>query len=160
MSRLFMFFREEAAEQLAGMRASLLDGDAEELYRQARVLRGSAQMARQEIVRQLAATIEATARQLARGEIHWDETVRAELSNATTELERRVSGAREHVIRKQSEDDVEEQEVVPINELLYAGDRAFERAGELRAALEQHIEDPDARELVAELYDLIELGRT
>lgn len=155
-----MFFREEAAEQLAGMRASLLDGDAEELYRQARVLRGSAQMARQEVVRQLAATVEAAARQLARGEVHWDEHLRMELSDATAELERHVGNAKEHVTRKQSEDDVEEQEIVPINELLYAGDRAFDRARELRAALEQHIDAPDGLELLAELFDLIELGRT
>jgi len=159
VSRLFMFFREEAAEQLAGMRASLLDGDAEELYRQARVLRGSAQMARQDGVRQLAATVEGMARQLARGEIHWDESVRAELSNATADLERQVGEARERVTRKQSEDDVEEQEIVPIRELQYAGDQAFDRARELRNALEQHIDDPDGLELLAELYDLIELGR-
>ncbi|MEJ2186349.1 MAG: hypothetical protein P8Z36_10470 [Gemmatimonadota bacterium] len=159
MSRLFMFFREEAAEQIAGMRASLLDGDAEELYRQARVLRGSAQMARQDVVRELAATVEVMAHQLARGEIHWDETVRAELSDTTAELERRVGNAREHATRTQSEDDVEEREIVPINELLYAGDRAFERATELRTALEQHIDDPDGLDLLAELFDLIELGR-
>ncbi|MEJ2216431.1 MAG: hypothetical protein P8099_07425 [Gemmatimonadota bacterium] len=160
MSHLFAFFREEAAEQLSGMRASLLDGDAEELYRQARVLRGSAQLARQEVVRQLAARIEATAQRLAHGELHWDAGVRAELSDATAELERRVGNAREQQDTMQSEDDVAEQEVVPITKLSYAGDRALDRAVELRARLEQHVADPDGVELLAELYDLIELGRT
>lgn len=160
MSRLLTFFRQEAAEQIGSMRACMLDGDAEELYRHARVLRGSAQMAQQEVVRQLAATVEAMAGQLARGEITWDETVRAELNNTTTELERQVGDVGEHVVRMQVEGDVEEQDSVPISELLYTGDRAFDRVRELRAALEQHIDDPEALELLAELYELIELGRT
>ncbi|MEJ2679301.1 MAG: hypothetical protein P8174_09550 [Gemmatimonadota bacterium] len=160
MSRLLTFFRHEAAEQIASMRACMLDGDAEELYRHARVLRGSAQMAQQEVVRQLAATVEAMAGQLARGEITWDDTVRTELNSATAELERQVGDAEEHVTRMQAEDEVGEQDIVPISEFLYSGDRAFDRVRELRAALEQHIHDPEGLELLAELYELIELGRT
>lgn len=160
MSHLFAFFREEAAEQLAGMRASLLDGDAEELYRQARVLRGSARLARQEIVGQLAGRIEAMARRLAHGEVHWDASVRTELNDATAELERRIGDAREPQGTTQSEDDVAEQGVVPITELVYVGDRALHRAAELRGQLERRVGDPEGLKLLAELYDLIELGRT
>ncbi|HKJ91667.1 MAG TPA: Hpt domain-containing protein [Longimicrobiales bacterium] len=169
MSRVLSFFREEAADQLAGMRASLRSGDAAELYRYARVLRGSAQMARQESVRELAMAVEATARRLARDELDWSDTVRRELAGAADELERRVAHAQEQAPEQapeqqanqwtESEEVVEDQGIVPIRELQYAGDRALARARELRGSLEEYIEDPDGLELLAELYDLIELGR-
>ncbi len=54
-----------------------------------------------------------------------------------------------------------EEGVVPIGELLYRGDRALERALELRELLEGHVgEEGEAREALDEVFDLIGLGRT
>lgn len=53
----------------------------------------------------------------------------------------------------------DEHGVVPIDALLYQGPRALQRALELQPTLEQMAgEDPDARERVRELFDLIRLG--
>lgn len=52
-------------------------------------------------------------------------------------------------------------DVVPIGELLYRGDRALARAMELRQALEPRIGDDEAgREALDELFELIQLGRS
>lgn len=49
--------------------------------------------------------------------------------------------------------------VVPIEQLCYSGERALRRALELRARVEQLAgDDPDAREAVDEVFDLIRLG--
>jgi chemotaxis protein histidine kinase CheA len=52
-------------------------------------------------------------------------------------------------------------DAVPIEQLCYRGDAALERAGELRDVLERvAAHDPQARDAVAELFDLIRLART
>ena len=50
-------------------------------------------------------------------------------------------------------------ELVPIQELLYRGQRAIERAAEIRRALKKS-GTPPTRALVDELVDLVELAAT
>jgi len=50
-------------------------------------------------------------------------------------------------------------ELVPIQELLYKGQRAIERAAEIRRALKKS-GTPPTRALVDELVDLVELAST
>lgn len=53
------------------------------------------------------------------------------------------------------------EDVVPIGQLLYRGDRALERALELRRELEDHVaRDEAGREALDELFELIQLGRS
>lgn len=267
MSRVLEFFREEAEGCLAGIRDVLAAADtpdADALYRHARRLRGSAQLARQDAVQELAAKLEASAKGLAEGEQAWGPGPAAASNGALDQLRALVALAEpvtdgnndqgegtkmqgdahalfEKATRLTSElstlsdDDAAEvrdelrqtltslsaatndevvgelvqhalsrleasgasavngllpnirqaigvksaavapgadpaephatsgggDAVVPIAELLFRGDRALDRALELRPVLEGRIGDDDAgREALDELFELIRLGRT
>lgn len=87
MPSLREYFLTESADYLDRLEtlANADDADAPELLRTARALRGSAQMAREERVRKLAATIETVARQLESGARPWDADTRERLTATLAE---------------------------------------------------------------------------
>ncbi|NIU74613.1 MAG: hypothetical protein GWN71_13830, partial [Gammaproteobacteria bacterium] len=98
VSRVLDFFREEARTCLDGMRAVLAASteqsvDAEILYRHARRLRGSAQMARQAEIQTLAAELEGAARKLAGADVAWSARVREAVNARVNRLATMVDEA-------------------------------------------------------------------
>jgi len=88
MPSLREYFLTESQEYLD--RLDTLGGsgqpDADELLRTARALRGSAQMARADRVRRVAATLEAAAREVQSGQRGWDEDVQRRLRETVADL--------------------------------------------------------------------------
>ena len=97
---LLDFFVLEASdyvERLDGMLASgqpLAGADAEQFARQARALRGSATMARQGTLAELAGGVERAARALRDGQIPWDAAVRGVMTSAIDDLKILIRGVR------------------------------------------------------------------
>ena len=97
---LLDFFVLEASdyvERLDGMLATgkpLAGADAEQFARQARALRGSATMARQGTLAELAGGVERAARALRDGQIPWDAAVRGVLVAAIDDLKILIRGVR------------------------------------------------------------------
>lgn len=88
MSALREYFLTESAEYLDRLEALVREDapDALEMLRLARALRGSAQMAREDRVRRLAATLESAARELQSGDRVWDEDLRTRATRTVADL--------------------------------------------------------------------------
>jgi chemotaxis protein histidine kinase CheA len=97
MATLREFFTTEAADYLAQLTAAVqqLDtgsGDPGELHRHTRGLRGSAQMAREERVYHAALGLEAAARSVANGLLHWSEDISTRVRRTLEDIEALVKG--------------------------------------------------------------------
>lgn len=173
MSRVRSFFLEEAQQCLSALSREL-DRDAPDpqtLYRAARVLRGSAQLARFRKVREEGGDLEGRLRVWVRSGGGWDETMRPVYRSAVERLNQLVADVQSGAVEPEEEKPMETESVggageaggdepfVPIEELEYAGPAALERALELRVALEDAIvSDDPAGPVMDELFDLIRLG--
>ena len=168
MSRIQEFFVEEAGECLRALRDAL-SGDEPDpivLYRSARQLRGSAQVARYGGVAGDAMELEELLKGVARGDAEWDDEVEDRVRSSLSSLEEEVMGVREGRIQPDPEEREPREapggeerapvEVVPVETLEYRGAAALERALTLREAVEDPDGDPGP--VVAELFDLIRLG--
>ena len=97
MATLRDFFTTEAADYLAQLSAAVqqLDtggGDANELHRQVRGLRGSAQMAREDRVYRAVLGLEAAARSVAVGMLKWTEDVSSRIRRTLEDVDALVKG--------------------------------------------------------------------
>lgn len=97
MSMVRQFFAREASECLGTLEtlpARLDAGEAEpaELHRVARLLRGSAQMAREEAVVRTAGSLEATGRALAEGRLGWNPELASRVRECVADLRALLAG--------------------------------------------------------------------
>jgi chemotaxis protein histidine kinase CheA len=97
MATLRDFFITEAADYLARLSVSVQDldsgsGDAKELHRHSRALRGSAQMAREDRVYRAALGLEAAARAIASGVASWSEDISTRIRRTLEDLDALVKG--------------------------------------------------------------------
>jgi chemotaxis protein histidine kinase CheA len=97
MATLREFFMTEAADYIAQLSAAVqqLDtgsGDAVELHRHTRGLRGSAQMAREDRVYHAALGLEAAARSVSTGLIKWSEDISTRVRRTLEDIEALVKG--------------------------------------------------------------------
>lgn len=180
MSRLRSFFVREATECLDAISAAVRQEpvETESLYRAARRLRGSAQMARFGGVADRAGRLERRAKSElepshseSEAETESEATLAVEAHGAVEDLERDVEAIRVGDIEQDPKEEAamesqgmdESASDVPIaslDTLEYRGERALERALDLREALEDAIvSDQPAGPILDELFDLIRLGR-
>lgn len=169
MTRTRSFFLREAAECLGTLREDLVDGhpDLGRAYRAARLLRGSAQMARFGRLGARAERLEHSVRAAHRGEAEWSPEAAAEARQIVEELEAAVAGIRAGRIQQdpRTELDMDGQQeqggIMDVAELEYRGERALERALELRSELERALEEGRSSQgILDELFDLVRLGMT
>ncbi|MDX1673333.1 MAG: Hpt domain-containing protein [Longimicrobiales bacterium] len=170
MSRIQEFFVEEAEECMRALRDELSNDEPDPivLYRSARQLRGSAQVARYGGLAGDATELEELLKGVARGDASWDEETEGRVRTALRSLEEEVEGVREGRVqpdpeeREPREDPASGEqtavEVVPIETLEYQGAAALERALTLREAVEEAAGEEAPSAVVAELFDLIRLG--
>ena len=97
MATLREFFTTEAADYIAQLTAAVQrfdtgKGDANELHRQTRGLRGSAQMAREDRVYRAAIGLEAATRSLAGGIVSWTEDVSTRIRRTLEDIDALVKG--------------------------------------------------------------------
>jgi chemotaxis protein histidine kinase CheA len=97
MATLREFFATEAADYLAQLTAAVQEldtggGDAGELHRHTRALRGSAQMAREERVYHAALGLEAAARSVANGLLNWSEDISTRVRRTLEDIEALIKG--------------------------------------------------------------------
>ena len=167
MNRVRSFFLTEAEECLRIL-AKELDAptpDVRRAHGAARLLRGSAQMARYGAVADRAAGLERGLKPVARGHAPWTAELAGAARRDVAALASMVGAVRSGGLEADSTTELAmsaEQssgDVVPIEELEYAGERALERALELRGPLEDAIvaEQP-VGPLLEELFGLVRLG--
>jgi chemotaxis protein histidine kinase CheA len=97
MPTLREFFTSEAADGVRQLRSAVqrLDGgagEAAELQRYSRALRGSAQIAREERVYRVALALEAAVRQVVSGQLSWGEDVSSKVSRTLEDIESLAAG--------------------------------------------------------------------
>jgi chemotaxis protein histidine kinase CheA len=94
MATLTEFFESEATRYLQRLNQLAADPspDANEVYRNARALRGSAQMAREDRVYRSALALEAGARAVAQGSLAWSEDVASRVRSSVADLATLVRG--------------------------------------------------------------------
>lgn len=169
MSRVRSFFLREATECLEAIRAELAREapDPARTHAAARLLRGSAQMARYGALARQAGALESKLKPVVRGEHPWSAESVAVARGQLAVLERAVEGVRSGRTEpdpRMEEGSMEEQHVegdrvVPVEDLEYRGEAALARALELRPALEDAIvADEPVGPILEELFDLIGLG--
>jgi chemotaxis protein histidine kinase CheA len=168
VSRVRSFFLTEADECLATLREELEGGAADPLraHGAARLLRGSAQMARYGALARQAETLERTLKPLARGDADWTPEVTATARRQLAALTRVVEAVRTGKVEADSTMEApmdgepeEEPGIVPLGDLEYSGNGALERAIELRPALEETLAAGEPVDpLLDELFDLVRLG--
>jgi HPt (histidine-containing phosphotransfer) domain-containing protein len=170
MSRMRAYFVQEALDCLETARSALVgDPDLDAVYGAVRRLRGSAQMAR---FGELAETALALERRLRPAPGRPEAATLERVVRDTLEvLAIGVEAVRNGELEEDTEpeDTMDEQavggtevaggEVVALETLEYRGERALERAVELRGALENAIvSDEPSGPILDELFDLIRLG--
>ncbi len=97
MATLREFFIAEAADYLTQLAQAVQQmdtggGDARELHKQTRGLRGSAQMAREERVYRAALSLEAAARSVAAGIVNWTEDISERIRRTLEDIDSLVKG--------------------------------------------------------------------
>jgi chemotaxis protein histidine kinase CheA len=168
MSRVRSFFIREATDSLETLREELVreTPDLRRSHAAARLLRGSAQMARFGALARQAEVLEGALRSASRGAAEWTAegaaSARRQLGAIEGAVEAVRTGRTEADSRTEAAMDGQQgggAGVVPIEEMEYGGRRALERALEMRGALEDAIvaEEP-VGPLLEELFDLIRLG--
>jgi hypothetical protein len=180
MTTLRQYFAVEAVRCVREMDAVLRRGDddmALQLHEAARGLRGVAQMAREEVVQRAAASFEAAMLDITGDGMPGDDVVRearatvddlARLVGGVERPEQLASGIVARWSRAAAGPSVAPPgagaegtgaDVVDVRDLCFSGERALRAALELRAVLELAVEhQPDARDAVDEVFDLIRLG--
>lgn len=165
----------EYLEQLSRMLATPAPPEPQALFKLARGVRGSAQMAGATAIAAVAQRLEQEARAVAEGSRGWTPEARERCNAAVAELERLLypdkpqvvpisalfyDDAGPHVVYDPPADG--SGEPVPIESLLYQGEAALERALELKpavAALVRAGDQEGSAALIEEIFDLIRLAK-